>query len=37
MVGAVRAGSIAGRVCNRKPPSAADATFSPIFHRDKKG
>ena len=35
--GAVYEGSIAGRFGDRKPPSAAYATLSPIFHRDKKG
>ena len=35
--GAVYEGSIAGRFGDRKPPSAAYATFSPIFHQDKKG
>jgi cytochrome c peroxidase len=35
--GAVYEGSIAGRFGNRKPPSAAYATLSPIFHMDKKG
>ena len=34
--GAVYEGSIAGRFGNRKPPSAAYATFSPIFHYDSK-
>jgi cytochrome c peroxidase len=33
--GAVYEGSIAGRFGNRKPPSAAYATPSPIFHLDK--
>ena len=33
---AVYEGSIAGRFGNRKPPSAAYATFSPIFHYDSK-
>jgi cytochrome c peroxidase len=35
--GAVYEGSIAGRFGDRKPPSAAYATLSPIFHQDKKG
>jgi len=35
--GAVYEGSIAGRFGNRKPPSAAYATLSPIFHLEKKG
>jgi cytochrome c peroxidase len=35
--GAVYEGSIAGRFGNRKPPSAAYATLSPIFHQDKSG
>jgi cytochrome c peroxidase len=35
--GAVYEGSIPGRFGDRKPPSAAYATFSPIFHLDKKG
>ena len=35
--GAVYEGSIPGRFGNRKPPSAAYATLSPIFHQDKKG
>jgi cytochrome c peroxidase len=35
--GAVFEGSIAGRFGDRKPPSAAYATMSPIFHLDKKG
>lgn len=35
--GAVYEGSIAGRFGDRKPPSAAYATQSPIFHMDKKG
>jgi len=30
-------GSIPGRFGDRKPPSAAYATLSPIFHYDKKG
>ena len=37
MAGAVYEGSIAGRFGNRKPPSAAYATLSPIFHQDKDG
>ncbi|MEJ2598374.1 MAG: cytochrome c peroxidase [Anaerolineales bacterium] len=35
--GAVYEGSILGEFGNRKPPSAAYATISPIFHMDKKG
>jgi len=35
--GAVYEGSILGRFGNRKPPSAAYATPSPIFHWSKKG
>ena len=35
--GAVYEGSISGEFGNRKPPSAAYATLSPIFHTDKKG
>jgi cytochrome c peroxidase len=35
--GAVYEGSIAGRFGNRKPPSAAYATQSPVFYMDKKG
>jgi cytochrome c peroxidase len=35
--GAVYEGSIPGRFGDRKPPSAAYATLSPIFHSDKKG
>jgi cytochrome c peroxidase len=35
--GAVYEGSVPGRFGNRKPPSAAYATLSPIFHVDKKG
>lgn len=35
--GAVYEGSIVGRFGNRKPPSAAYATLSPIFYQDKKG
>ena len=37
MHGAVYEGAIAGRFGNRKPPSAAYATTSPIFHRAKNG
>lgn len=35
--GAVYEGSIVDRFGDRKPPSSAYATQSPIFHRDKKG
>lgn len=35
--GSVYEGSISGRFGDRKPPSAAYATLSPIFHLDKKG
>lgn len=35
--GAVYEGSIPGSFGDRKPPSAAYATLSPIFHQDKKG
>ena len=35
--GAVYEGSIPGRFGDRKPPSSAYATQSPIFFRDKKG
>ena len=35
--GAVYEGSIRGRFGDRKPPSAAYATLSPIFHQDKQG
>lgn len=35
--GAVYEGSIPGRFGDRKPPSAAYATLSPIFHMDKSG
>lgn len=35
--GAVYEGSILGRFGDRKPPSAAYATLSPIFFMDKKG
>jgi cytochrome c peroxidase len=34
---AVYEGSIPGRFGDRRPPSAAYATLSPIFHMDKKG
>ena len=34
---AVYEGSIAGRFGNRKPPSSAYATLSPIFNQDQKG
>lgn len=37
MTGAVYEGSIADRFGNRKPPSAAYATLSPLFHQDKGG
>jgi cytochrome c peroxidase len=37
MHGAVYEGSIPGAFGARKPPSSAYATFSPIFHMDKKG
>ncbi len=37
LYGAVYEGSIPGRFGNRKPPSSAYATLSPIFHPDKKG
>ena len=36
-LGAVYEGSIPGAFGNRKPPSAAYATFSPILYMDKKG
>jgi cytochrome c peroxidase len=36
-LGAVYEGSITGAFGNRKPPSAAYASLSPIFHIDKKG
>ncbi|MDX1571877.1 MAG: cytochrome c peroxidase [Xanthomonadales bacterium] len=36
-LGSVYEGSIAGRFGNRKPPSSAYATFSPIFHLDAAG
>jgi cytochrome c peroxidase len=36
-LGSVYEGSIPGRFGNRKPPSAAYATTSPIFHLEKKG
>lgn len=35
--GAVYEGSIPGRFGDRKPPSSAYATLSPIFHMDKNG
>jgi cytochrome c peroxidase len=35
--GAAYEGSISGRFGERKPPSAAYATLSPIFYQDKKG
>ena len=35
--GSVYEGSIPGRFGDRKPPSAAYATVSPVFHMDKKG
>ena len=35
--GSVYEGSIPGAFGNRKPPSSAYATLSPIFHMDKKG
>jgi cytochrome c peroxidase len=35
--GAVYEGSILGRFGDRKPPSAAYATLSPIFFQDKSG
>ena len=35
--GAVYEGSISGRFGDRKPPSAAYATLSPIFYQDKSG
>jgi len=35
--GAVYEGSIPGAFGDRKPPSSAYATFSPILHMDKKG
>ena len=35
--GAVYEGSILGRFGDRKPPSAAYATLSPILYMDKKG
>ncbi len=37
MHGAVYEGSIPGAFGNRKPPSSAYASLSPIFHMDKKG
>ena len=35
--GAVYEGSVPGRFGDRKPPSSAYATQSPVLHRDKKG
>ncbi|MEE4264605.1 MAG: cytochrome c peroxidase, partial [Desulfobacteraceae bacterium] len=35
--GSVYEGSVPGRFGNRKPPTAAYATLSPIFYMDKKG
>jgi cytochrome c peroxidase len=35
--GSVYEGSVSGQFGNRKPPSAAYATFSPILYMDKKG
>jgi cytochrome c peroxidase len=35
--GSVYEGSIAGRFGDRKPPSSAYATISPVFHRDRSG
>ncbi len=35
--GSVYEGSILGRFGNRRPPTAAYATLSPIFYQDKKG
>lgn len=35
--GAVYEGSVPGEFGDRKPPSAAYATLSPVFHMDKKG
>ncbi len=35
--GAVYEGAVKGRFGNRKPPSAAYATLSPIFHQDSEG
>ena len=35
--GTVYEGSIAGRFGDRKPPSSAYATISPVFHRDDDG
>jgi cytochrome c peroxidase len=35
--GAVYEGSIAGRFGNRKPPSSAYATISPVFYQDRSG
>ena len=37
MHGAVYEGSIPGAFGDRKPPSSAYATFSPILYMDKKG
>jgi len=37
VAGAVYEGSIPGRFGNRKPPSSAYATQSPILYMDKKG
>ena len=37
LYGAVYEGSIPGRFGNRKPPSAAYATLSPVFYLDKHG
>ncbi len=34
--GSVYEGAVSGRFGNRKPPSSAYATFSPIFHFEKK-
>jgi cytochrome c peroxidase len=35
--GAVYEGSVAGRFGNRKPPSSAYATISPVFHLEQEG
>ena len=35
--GAVYEGSIAGRFGDRKPPSSAYATISPVFHQERSG
>jgi cytochrome c peroxidase len=35
--GSVYEGSIAGRFGDRKPPSSAYATISPVFHRERSG